>query len=56
MNEKGYRNKPLTEGQKANNTKNSKVRTSVGRIFGFMKQGVQGLALRLVGMARERKQ
>lgn len=34
--EKGYRNKPLTEEQKANNTAKSRVRSRVEHIFGFM--------------------
>jgi IS5 family transposase len=33
VNEKGYRNKPLTEEQKANNTKKSKIRARVEHIF-----------------------
>jgi len=34
--EKGYRNRPLTEEQKANNREKSRVRSRVEHIFGFM--------------------
>jgi hypothetical protein len=34
--EKGYRNRSLTEEQKANNTEKSCIRSRVEHIFGFM--------------------
>ena len=52
VHEKGYRNKPLTEKQKANNTKKSKVRARVEHVFGFMEQSMKGLVLKSVGMIR----
>ena len=52
VHEKGYRNKPLTEKQKANNTKKSKVRARVEHVFGFMEQSMKGLALKSVGIIR----
>ena len=52
VHEKGYRNKPLTELQKANNTKKSKTRARVEHVFGFMEQSMNGLVLKSVGMVR----
>lgn len=52
VNEKGYRNKPLTEEQKENNRKKSKTRARVEHVFGFMEQSMKGLCLRSVGMVR----
>lgn len=50
--EKGYRNNPLSEEQKANNRKKSKVRARVEHVFGFMEQSMHGLKLKSVGIAR----
>lgn len=52
VHEKGYRNKPLTKEQKANNTKKSKIRARVEHVFGFMEQSMKGLALKSVGAIR----
>ena len=52
VHEKGYRNKPLTEKQKVNNTKKSKVRARVEHVFGFMEQSMKGLVLKSVGIIR----
>lgn len=52
VHEKGYKNKPLTEEQKTQNTKKSKIRARVEHIFGFMEQSMQGLFLRSVGIVR----
>jgi len=52
VHEKGYRNKPLTQEQKANNTKKSKIRARVEHVFGFMEQSMKGLALKSVGIIR----
>ena len=41
MNEKGYRNKPLTEQQKAKNKEKSKVRARVEHVFGFIENSMQ---------------
>ena len=35
VHEKGYRNKPLSDKQKASNTKKSKIRARVEHVFGF---------------------
>jgi len=52
VHEKGYRNKPLTEQQKADNTKKSKIRARVEHVFGFMEQSMNGLVLKSVGIVR----
>ena len=48
--EKGYRNRPLTDEQKANNKAKSKIRARVEHVFGFMEQTMQGLHLRSIGL------
>lgn len=50
--EKGYRNHPLTETQKANNREKSGVRSRVEHVFGFMEQNMNGLFVRTVGIVR----
>lgn len=55
VNEKGYRNTPLTNGQKENNTIKSKTRARVEHVFGFMEQSMNGLALRSVGIKRAKE-
>jgi transposase, IS5 family len=52
VHEKGYRNKPLTEEQKAKNHEKSKTRVRVEHVFGFMEQSMNGLIVRSVGKVR----
>jgi|SRR5665647_2353738 len=52
VNEKGYRNKPLTEEQKANNKEKSKTRARVEHIFGFVENSMNGSFVRTIGLAR----
>jgi len=52
VHEKGYRNNPLTEEQKASNREKSKTRARVEHVFGFMEQSMNGLALKSVGIVR----
>ena len=52
--EKGYRNKPLSEEQKANNRNKSSVRVRVEHIFGFMTNTMKGMYIRYIGIARAR--
>lgn len=52
VHEKGYRNRPLTEVQNANNKIKSKTRARVEHVFGFMEQSMNGLYLRCVGLVR----
>lgn len=50
--EKGYRNKPLTEEQKRQNTEKSRIRVRVEHIFGFMTNSMKGMTIRYIGLAR----
>jgi transposase, IS5 family len=52
VHEKGFRNSPLTEAQKSNNSKKSKTRARVEHVFGFMEQSMNGLMIRCVGIKR----
>jgi len=52
VHEKGYRNRPLTEVQNANNKIKSKTRVRVEHVFGFLEQSMNGLFLRCVGLVR----
>jgi len=52
VNEKGYRNKPLSEEQKESNREKSKTRARVEHVFGFMEQSMNGLVLNSVGLVR----
>ena len=52
VHEKGYRNKPLTDEQKANNKEKSKIRARVEHVFGFMEQSMNGLIVKSVGITR----
>jgi len=52
VHEKGYRNKPLTDQQKANNKEKSKTRARVEHVFGFMEQSMNGLIVKSVGIKR----
>ena len=52
VHEKGYRNKPLTDEQKANNKEKSKTRVRVEHVFGFMEQSMNGLIVKSVGIKR----
>lgn len=52
INEKGYRNHPLSEEQQASNRKKSKVRSRVEHVFGVQSQRAGSLLLRGIGMVR----
>lgn len=52
VHEKGYKNKPLTDEQKANNKEKSKTRARVEHVFSFMEQSMNGLAVKSVGLTR----
>jgi IS5 family transposase len=53
--EKGYKNSPLTEDQKAENRKKSKVRSRVEHVFGHMTKSMNGMNLRSIGIKRARR-
>jgi len=50
--EKGYRNRPLTEEQKANNTEKSRFRSRVEHIFGFMEMSMNSMYIQCIGIKR----
>lgn len=50
--EKGYRGNPLTEEQKKENNRKSKVRCRIEHIFGFMTNSMKGITLRCIGFKR----
>lgn len=52
VHEKGYKNSPLTEEQKASNTEKSRTRARVEHIFGFMEMNMGGMFFRKVGIKR----
>jgi len=52
VHEKGYKNKPLTDEQKAKNKIKSKVRVRVEHIFGFMENSMNGMEIRSIGFKR----
>lgn len=52
VNEKGYRNKPLTDKQKAKNKEKPKIRARVEHIFGFVENSMNGSFIRTIGIAR----
>ena len=52
IHEKSYRNRPLTEAQKASNKEKSKVRARVEHVFGAMTNEMGGILVRVIGMVR----
>ncbi len=52
INEKGYRNKPLTEEQTANNKAKSRTRVRVEHLSGFAENSMHGSIVRTIGIAR----
>jgi IS5 family transposase len=54
INEKGYRNRPLTEEQKTSNKAKSKIRARVEHVFGHMSNSMGGTYIRCIGIRRAR--
>lgn len=52
IHEKGYKNKPLTEEQKASNKLKSKKRVRVEHVFGFIENSMNGSFIRSIGIVR----
>jgi len=50
--EKGYKNKPLTDEQKASNKEKSRIRSRVEHIFGFMEMSMNGMYIQCIGIKR----
>ena len=49
---RAYRNKPLSEKQKNDNTEKSRTRSRVEHIFGFMEMSMNGMYLNVIGKKR----
>ncbi|TAL62756.1 MAG: IS5 family transposase, partial [Bacteroidetes bacterium] len=52
VHEKGYRNNPLTEGQKENNKVKSKIRVRIEHIFGFIENSMNSPYIQTIGIRR----
>ena len=52
INEKGYRNNPLTVEQKNSNREKSRIRARVEHVFGFMTVSMGGIIIRTIGIVR----
>ena len=52
INEKGYRNNPLTDAQKESNREKSKTRARAEHVFGHMTNSFGGIFVRSIGIAR----
>jgi len=52
IHEKGYRNRPLTERQKKENTAKSHIRVRVEHVFGEMTNAMGGIFIRTIGKVR----
>jgi IS5 family transposase len=56
LNERAYRNRPLSEAQKATNRERSKTRAKVEHIFGDLVTSMGGKLVRSIGLPRARTQ
>jgi len=56
INEKGKRNNPLNEAQKAGNREKSRVRSRVEHVFGDVTNSMSGLFVRTIGMIRAKRE
>jgi IS5 family transposase len=54
IHEKGHRDHPLTEKQKASNRKKSMIRARIEHVFAFMTNTMKGLRIRSIGIERAR--
>lgn len=52
INEKSYKNAPLTEEQKASNKEKSKVRARVEHVFGFIENSMKGSFIKSIGLKK----
>jgi IS5 family transposase len=52
INEKGYKNNPLTQEQKENNRQKSRTRARVEHVFGHMTNSMGGIFVRTIGLAK----
>ena len=56
INEKGYRNKPLTVEQKESNRKKSRARARAEHAFGCLTRFMGGMGIRTIGMKRAKRE
>lgn len=56
INEKAYRNKPLTDAQKESNRIKSKTRARVEHVFGFIENSLKAGMIRTIGFIRAKSQ
>ncbi len=56
INERAYKNKPLTDEQKAENRVRSKTRARVEHVFGFMENSLNAGIIRTIGIVRAKSQ
>jgi len=56
INERAYRNKPLTDEQKAENKVKSKTRARVEHVFGFMANSLKADVVRTIGIVRAKSE
>ena len=54
IHERGYRDHPLSEKQKRDNRKKSKIRARIEHVFGFLSRTVKSRLLRCIGLTRAR--
>ena len=52
INEKAFKNKPLSEEQKSNNKEKSKIRARIEHIFGHIVMSMGGKIIRSIGIER----
>ena len=52
IHEKGYRNRPLSEEQKTENRRKSRIRSRIEHVFGYMTGTMRGITVRSIGIAR----
>ena len=50
--EKGTKNNPLTDEQKANNCEKSRTRARVEHVFGYISRFMGGMTINTIGIAR----
>ena len=52
VHERAYRGKPLTDEQKAENKRKSKIRARVEHVFGHVETAMGGFMIHTIGLAR----
>jgi IS5 family transposase len=52
LHERAYRNRPLTDEQKASHRQQSKLRARIEHVFGYLSQSMKGFYLRYLGRRR----